>query len=54
MPNARLLARQNDGNMSQASADRLRAARKAMKTEIRKAKREMWQNFLSNAQRDDV
>jgi hypothetical protein len=25
-----------------------------MKTEIRKAKREMWQNFLSNAQRDDV
>jgi hypothetical protein len=35
-------------------ADRLRAARKAMKTEIRKAKREMWQNFLSNAQRDDV
>jgi hypothetical protein len=35
-------------------ADRLRAARKAMKTEIREAKREMWQNFLSNAQRDDV
>jgi hypothetical protein len=25
-----------------------------MKTEIRKAKREMWQNLLSNAQRDDV
>jgi hypothetical protein len=25
-----------------------------MKTEIRKAKREMWQNVLSNAQRDDV
>jgi hypothetical protein len=34
--------------------DRLRAARKAMKTEIRKAKREMWQTFLGNAQLDDV
>jgi hypothetical protein len=25
-----------------------------MKTEIRKAQREMWQNCVSNAQRDDV
>jgi hypothetical protein len=25
-----------------------------MKPEIRKAKREVWQNFLSNAQLDDV
>jgi hypothetical protein len=35
-------------------ADRLRASRNGMKTEIGNAKREMWQNFLSNSQRDDV
>jgi hypothetical protein len=35
-------------------ADRLHAARAAVKTEIRKAKQEMWQNVLSNAQQDDV
>jgi hypothetical protein len=34
-------------------ADRLRAVRKDLKTEIRKAKRKTWQDFLTNAKRDE-
>jgi hypothetical protein len=34
--------------------DHLRASRKEKKSEIRKAKREMWQTFLTRAERDDV
>jgi hypothetical protein len=34
--------------------ERFRNARREMKNEIRKSKRKMWQNFLMNAQYDDV
>jgi hypothetical protein len=34
--------------------ERLRVARKEIKSQIRKAKREMWQTFLTCAERDDV
>jgi hypothetical protein len=48
------LSRAKRRQYEEGGLERFRNAQKEMKNEIRKSKRKMWQNFLMNAQCDDV